>query len=302
MTRGSDVAMTGRSARRRGAAVLQGLGGCLVVVAAALAFLPGRAAATPALTTPAGPYTAGQTITVTGSGFSTLASGNTIQILECSDPNGDPNNLPQDDSTCDGTTLNPGTIFPSTCPSPSTATNCFSASYTIKQLDTPANLIDCDATNDCVLWVGEDYVNNFTGSAQQPVAFSNPFLVNPASSGGGGGGGGGSGGTGDPGQTTGGGPTVTAGTPATGTTGSGSTSSTGGTTGTSASATSGATSTGAGESTATAASPSTSAGTASGPSLAYTGPPAALPWLAGLGALMVVSGSIARRRYAPQRS
>ncbi|HXX89567.1 MAG TPA: hypothetical protein VEI83_05005 [Acidimicrobiales bacterium] len=129
--------------------------------------------------TPAGclTYTNGQSITVSGTGFSTLASGNTIEILECSDPNGDPNNQATDNSTCDGTTLNPSTIYPTTCPAPSTATNCFSATYHIKQLNTPANQINCNATNWCDLWVGEDYVNNFSGTSAQPVTFSAPFLV-----------------------------------------------------------------------------------------------------------------------------
>jgi len=155
--------------------------GVVGFVAIGPSFASGSTGTVTAPTAPAGPYTDGQTITVSGTGFSTRASGNTIQIIECADPDGTTANLPQDNTSCDTTTENPNTIEPST-------SGAFSDQYQITELDTvvPAggyqSNIDCNATNYCVLWIGEDAVNNFSGTTDQPVAFSPPFLVNPKAS------------------------------------------------------------------------------------------------------------------------
>jgi len=117
-----------------------------------------------------GSYSDGETISVWGSGFPTPATDPSgIEILECSDPGGSAANLPADDSSCDGSTLNPLTI-------PTDSAGKFSGTYTISALSTSGGSnIDCDASDPCVLWVGEDYAADFSDSAH--VAFSAPFLV-----------------------------------------------------------------------------------------------------------------------------
>jgi LPXTG-motif cell wall-anchored protein len=127
-------------------------------------------------TPPAGGYTNGQTITVSGTGFSTNPS-DSIQIAECADPGGTTAGLPADNSTCDGTTLNPDTIF-------TNSAGTFSDTYQITKVTTATGSnINCDATDYCVLWVGEDFNNNFTGSSAQPTGFSQPFLIGSATTG-----------------------------------------------------------------------------------------------------------------------
>jgi MYXO-CTERM domain-containing protein len=126
---------------------------------------------------PAGPYDNGQSVTVTGAGFTGIPSTG-LQILECSDPDGTTANLPTDSTTgCDGTTVSGNTIIPNP------TTGDFTTSYQVLQLSIAnGNTINCDNTgvtgdanaHECVLWVGEDYVNQFlTG----PHAFSAPFAV-----------------------------------------------------------------------------------------------------------------------------
>ena len=166
---------------RRRVAKFASLGGAAGLAASLLLMLPiaGQAGAsgTVTLNPASGPYTDGQTITVSGTGFSTNPA-DSIEIVECADPNGTQANLPADNTTCDGTTQNPNTIF-------TNAAGTFSSSYTIQKLSTTTgNSINCDATHDCVLWVGEDFNGNFSGTAAQPVGFSVPFLVNNAGSGG----------------------------------------------------------------------------------------------------------------------
>jgi hypothetical protein len=149
------------------------------LVATGKSYASGSTGTVTAPTAPAGPYADGQTITVSGTGFSTRASGNTMEIIECADPDGTVANLPQDNSSCDGTTQNSNTIVPATDGS-------FTDQYPITELDTVVSgggyesNINCNATNYCVLWIGEDDVGNFTGTTAQPVAFSPPFLINPA--------------------------------------------------------------------------------------------------------------------------
>jgi len=150
-------------------------GGSLAAAMALAVPLSGPAGATASVTLnptpPSGGYTNGQTITVSGTGFSTRSSGNTITIVECADPGGGSAGLPQDNTTCDATTENPGTIFPD-------SSGNFSASYQIVKLTTSGgNLINCDSSDNCVLWVGEDFNSNFSGSTVQPTAFSQSFLV-----------------------------------------------------------------------------------------------------------------------------
>lgn len=132
----------------------------------------GARAATPTVTLPPGPLHDQQTITLSGSGFpsqSQLPTG--LQIIECSDPGGVAANLPTDAASgCEGITLNPTQVN-------TDSNGAFHASYQILALNPQISSITCDASNFCVLWVGQDYNNAFTDG---PHAFSAPFEVLPA--------------------------------------------------------------------------------------------------------------------------
>jgi hypothetical protein len=133
------------------------------------------AAAQTVSVSPAGPYDNGQTVTVSGTGFTGITTG--LQIIECSDSDGTTANLPTDASTgCDGTTINGNTVTPD-------SSGNFTTTYFVQQLSiSNGNSINCDNTgvsgdslaHECVLWVGVDYNAMFlTG----PHAFSAPFTV-----------------------------------------------------------------------------------------------------------------------------
>ncbi len=123
------------------------------------------------VTIPSGPFGDGQSIAISGSGFPTHGQDPTgLQVIECSDPHGSPANLPTDPSGgCEGITVNPSQIN-------TDASGRFHASYVIAALSTSAGTssIDCDATNQCVLWVGVDYNNAFLSG---PHAFTAPFTI-----------------------------------------------------------------------------------------------------------------------------
>ncbi len=128
-------------------------------------------ASTSVIVAPSGPYTNGQSVTVTGSGFpSRSADPEGITIIECADAGGSSANLPIDDSTCDATTANPLPVL-------TNSSGNFATSYSLVLLSTSAGSnIDCDATDYCVLWVGVDYINGFNSTH----AFSTPFLMSPS--------------------------------------------------------------------------------------------------------------------------
>jgi hypothetical protein len=167
-----------RGWRARGGATLPSmaarLGATIAVCATMAACWSGIALATaPAVTIPKGPFADSQTITVSGVGFSSPArdpSG--LQILECADPKGLASNLPTDPTTCDGATVNP-------LPVRTDAAGKFRVAYVISALSTRfgTSNIDCDVSDLCVLWVGEDYNQAFTSG---PHAFSSPFQVQQA--------------------------------------------------------------------------------------------------------------------------
>jgi hypothetical protein len=140
-------------------------------VASAAFMVPfgGTASAATTVNIPAGNPTDGQTITVSGTGFpvrSALPSG--LEIIECTDPGGAVGSLPTDASTdCDGTTVSGGQIN-------TDASGNFTAQYPIELLNSSNSSINCDATDFCVLWVGEDYNNAFLSG---PHGFSSPFEI-----------------------------------------------------------------------------------------------------------------------------
>ncbi len=141
----------------------------MVTSAALMVPFGGSASAATAVNIPAGNPTNGQTITVTGSGFparSALPTG--LQIIECADPGGTLTNLPTDASTgCDGTTVSGGQIN-------TDASGNFTAQYPIALLNSGNSSINCDPTNFCVLWVGQDFNNSFLSG---PHGFSSAFEI-----------------------------------------------------------------------------------------------------------------------------
>jgi hypothetical protein len=148
-----------------GGMLLGPLGGVASAAGGGVVTAPGASS-----NTPVGPYSDGQVITVSGTGFS-KASADTISVVECADPGGLISNLPTDNSGCDGATINPLAIKHD-------ANGNFTAQYTISADSVSGGgAINCDASNYCALWVGEDFNNNFPGTTAQPTAFSAPFLI-----------------------------------------------------------------------------------------------------------------------------
>ncbi len=98
--------------------------------------------------------------------------GQTIEILECADPGATAANLPTDDTTCDGLTVNGDTLYVR-------GDGDFTESaYTLFQLPSsalkePSNSQPvCNLTNACVLFIGQDYTN-----FSLPHVFSQPFYM-----------------------------------------------------------------------------------------------------------------------------
>jgi len=167
---------------RRSATRLATLAGATCLAASLVVVLPLTLAASPAgatgtvtITPSSSNYTDFQEVTVSGTGFSVNPS-DSIEIVECADPGGTTGGLPTGNGSCDGTTENANTIF-------TNSSGTFSSTYYIEPLAiSDGNVINCDESDYCVLWVGEDFVNNFTGTSAQPVGFSSPFLVGSTTS------------------------------------------------------------------------------------------------------------------------
>ena len=238
-----------------------------VVLLALMGFSPAASAASaPTLTMspdPGHPYQSGTSISISVGPNARFTPYSRIEILECAAPKGI---LPVDDTTCDGNTAQYGSVLVG-------ADGRFDLqAYTIYSLPNSAlgeqanHAPVCNRSEECVLYVGQDQ-NNFT----QPRMFSPLFTVVPSST---------------PATT----PPTPGGAPgATGTTGSGATGGTGsgasGSAGSSTTSGSGASGTSAGS------------GSISRPTgvLAYTGLPG-IPWMVGIGTLLVVVGAAMSRR------
>jgi hypothetical protein len=141
------------------------LAATVLSMAAVVGPFEGVASAATSISISAGPYTNGQSITVSGTGFPDLTQ---ISMIECSDPGGSVSTLPTDNTTCDGTTENP-------LPITTNASGNFTTTYQLVTLTTMGgeSAINCDSTDFCVLWAGLDFVNSFTGTH----AFSVPFEI-----------------------------------------------------------------------------------------------------------------------------
>ena len=146
---------------------------CVPVVGQLLTIYGAGAATPPALSlSPNGNYTAGETIAVDvgPNGYFTPNAG--IKIIECADPGGTAGNLPRDDSTCDGNTVQGGSVLVG-------SDGSFSEpAYTMYLLPSALlseagdNVPVCNQTHYCVLYVGQNQ-NDFTA----PKTFSTPFLI-----------------------------------------------------------------------------------------------------------------------------
>jgi hypothetical protein len=248
--------------------VLVAMGLVLFAIVVLTSWTQGRAVAAgaPALTiTPApgsNPYKTGETLSISVGSNSLFAPSARIEILECAAPKGV---LPVDDTTCDGNTTQGNSVLVN-------SDGSFSdTAYTVYALpdraigDPPDSHPVCSATDECVLFIGEDQ-NDFT----KPKIFSPTFTFAAGST------------------TV--APTTAAGKAPAASGGSASAS-------VSTSGSSGAPSSSSAPSSAVQLSPvSTSASALPSGTLAFTGAPEALPWLVGSGGLFMASGILARRR------
>lgn len=193
-----------------------------------------------------------------------------VNILECADPGGSAANLPKDDSTCDGNTVQGKTVLVS-------VNGSFSEpDYIIYLL--PSSVLGeqsndqpvCNKTNPCVLYVGQNQ-NDFSA----PKVFSAPFSIAPA--------------TGSASTTT-----------STSTRTSTSTSTTAVTSTTASTAAASTTPSSTATTAPTTTSPNastslTSTAAADDPALASTGAPAQALWVGASGAALIFFGSLGRR-------
>lgn len=129
------------------------------------------------MTPPAGSlaYRDGQKIQLSVAANKLFNPYSRIVVLECADPGGTVTNLPVNDSTCDGNTVNPYSILV-------TKDGSFSVpryhSYQLFVLpnkslgEVPDGQPVCNATHWCVLYVGQDQTN-----FKSPKVFSAPFTI-----------------------------------------------------------------------------------------------------------------------------
>jgi hypothetical protein len=250
------------------------LGLCTVgALAIAIAQTVGASAAAPNVTvSPGSNLHNGQSVSVAVGPNGFFTPNAHVNILECADPGGKVANLPKDASTCDGNTIQGPTVLVGTDGSFSTSGYSVYALPSTTLDEQPDGQPVCNATNPCVLFVGQDQ-NNFTA----PKVFSAPFTVDPG--------------------------TVTTTTlPNGSSTGSStpastSASSPGGTT-PPATATTGPTSAAVTTSSANGVDPAASLSAPGGSAptaLATTGVPTQLAWLVGLGSGLMFVGSLGRR-------
>lgn len=156
---------------RRGAKIIVSCGGATLGLL--LAAVPAGAVKPPSLRITPGPYSAGETISVSVGPNHYFKPYSRINLLECADAGGKSQNLPKDENTCDGNTVQLDTILVA-------ANGSFSEKkYKLYSLPNASQLGEtadarpkCDQKNECVLYVGENQ-SNFTW----PKEFSSPFTL-----------------------------------------------------------------------------------------------------------------------------
>lgn len=202
-------------------------------------------------------FTSGQTVTVSVGPNGVFTPHTKILILECADPQGSPANLPTSFISCDGNTLQ-GNPVEVQADGSIRAEDYPMYALPNAGLDEQANWVPaCNRTMACVLYVGENF-NDFS----MPKIFSSPFYFTASA------------------------PAIGKVVPSPAA---------------AAAAAAGGPSGHAAVAPSTTANPSGTAppGSVSVPAatLAFTGFPAEAPWLAGLGAVLVLAGVVLRRRY-----
>jgi hypothetical protein len=143
------------------------------VLALTVSALPAGAVKPPSLKMTPGPYSAGQTISISVGPNHYFKPYTRINLLECADAGGKSHNLPRGENTCDGNTVQADTILVA-------ANGSFSEKkYKLYSLPNASQLGEtadsrpkCDQKNACVLYVGENQ-GNFTW----PKEFSRPFTL-----------------------------------------------------------------------------------------------------------------------------
>jgi len=246
----------------------------LVVFCAAFAsivFLPvARATSIPSVTlSPAAtsPYHDGQSVSVSVGSNTFFTPNSRVNIIECTDPGGSEANLPTSVEACDGNTTQGPTVIVHSDGSFSLQSYTLYAlpSSELGEVRTP---IDCNSTNRCVLYVGQNQ-EDFT----QPKIFSAPFTVDPVPS------------SSSSGSTSGAPSGTSSGSGVSG----GASASKGASSGASASSASSGSSGSADSSESVSLSSSTSG------ALAFTGVPEGLRWLVLIGSSLMLLGAAARR-------
>ncbi len=188
-TRSASAAPTPEPTRRRHWWVLVAVAVAVVVVIVVVVLATGGQNS-PATTTDghpvvvtnpdpsSGPYHSGQTISLSVGPNKYFAPYARIIVIECADPGGQVANLPINENSCDGNTVQAGSILVN-------KNGSFSESrYTVDSLPNPIlgeSQYDepvCNLTHQCVLYVGQDQ-SHFTA----PKVFSAPFTVKPPKSG-----------------------------------------------------------------------------------------------------------------------
>jgi len=157
-----------RGRRVLGAAVLMACAGAMALPSTAGAALPAMTV------TPSGPYRNGQTINISVGPNHFFKPYGRVNVIECADPGGTGNNLPKDENSCDGNTIQGNTILVK-------GNGSFSErGYVLFSLpntalgELPDSQPVCNRKNICVLYVGENQ-SNFTW----PKEFSRPFSILP---------------------------------------------------------------------------------------------------------------------------
>ncbi len=240
----------------------------LIIVAACWAGTSRADAATPTVTiSPAGPYHDGESVTVSIGPNSVFTPNTRVNILECADPGGTPAGLPSSDKSCDGQTIQNGTLYVGS----NGAVN--ESGYVLYALPNRTVLEEaasseptCNTSNACALFVGVSQ-NDFG----QAHLFSSSFSIATAPL------------------------TSTSATSSSPNGGAGSaTTSNSGTTTSPAS-------TGDPSAAVTLGTGNAGSSAASSGSLAFTGVPPTLPRMVLLGSVLMAAGSIARRRLRHHR-
>ncbi len=165
------------------------LGLLLLVGAALLLVVPGRAGASNPATTgsvtitclptacaPGTPYPDQQSVDISVPANSTFTPNQTVQIIECADPGGLVANVPTTAAgNCDGLTINQDGLQINADGSFDESAYALYSLPSTTLLEKSSGVPKCDLVDPCVLYIGQDY-NHLAASIH---VFSAPFTVTP---------------------------------------------------------------------------------------------------------------------------